>query len=164
MWNATIRSCGSLCFVQVGLNFYLALIARSFYVRYEELADELRDTFTSTSSKACKPECQYERLLARIRSLHNFQRSAEYRSTTIHSCKWTAAQLTSRRQGVLTVNVTRWIATTIFCHVALLIRAFWNRHGANESCAGRHWSGFQKPSSLFCFTCRSEDSSGSVQS
>ncbi|MEM9413254.1 MAG: hypothetical protein AAGA30_19245, partial [Planctomycetota bacterium] len=33
----------------VGLNFYLALIARSFYVRYEELADELRDTFTSTS-------------------------------------------------------------------------------------------------------------------
>ena len=33
----------------VGLNFYLALIARGFYVRYEELADEIRDTFTSSS-------------------------------------------------------------------------------------------------------------------
>ncbi len=33
----------------VGLNFYLALISRSFYVRYEELADELRDTFSSTT-------------------------------------------------------------------------------------------------------------------
>lgn len=34
----------------VGLNFYLAWIARGFYVRYEELADELRETFTSTMS------------------------------------------------------------------------------------------------------------------
>ena len=33
----------------VGLNFYLALISRSFYVRYEELADEIRETFTSSS-------------------------------------------------------------------------------------------------------------------
>ena len=35
-------------FASVGLNFYLAWIARGFYVRYEELADEIRDTFTST--------------------------------------------------------------------------------------------------------------------
>ena len=32
----------------VGLNFYLAIIARGFYVRYEELADEIRETFTSS--------------------------------------------------------------------------------------------------------------------
>lgn len=32
----------------VGLNFYLAWIARGFYVRYEELADDIRETFTSS--------------------------------------------------------------------------------------------------------------------
>ncbi len=32
----------------VGLNFYLGWISRSFYVRYSELADELRETFSST--------------------------------------------------------------------------------------------------------------------
>lgn len=32
----------------IGLNIYLGLIARSFYTRYAELADELRETFTAT--------------------------------------------------------------------------------------------------------------------
>jgi len=32
----------------LGLNIYLGWIARGFYVRYEELADELRETFTAT--------------------------------------------------------------------------------------------------------------------
>lgn len=32
----------------IGLNAYLGLIARSFYMRYAELADELRETFTAT--------------------------------------------------------------------------------------------------------------------
>lgn len=32
----------------IGLNIYLGLIARSFYMRYAELADELRETFTAT--------------------------------------------------------------------------------------------------------------------
>lgn len=32
----------------IGLNVYLGLIARSFYMRYAELADELRETFTAT--------------------------------------------------------------------------------------------------------------------
>ncbi|HMO14344.1 MAG TPA: hypothetical protein PKD64_05260 [Pirellulaceae bacterium] len=32
----------------VGLNFYLGWISRSFYVRYAELADELRETFSSS--------------------------------------------------------------------------------------------------------------------
>ena len=33
----------------LGLNIYLGWIARSFFGRYEELADELRETFTSSS-------------------------------------------------------------------------------------------------------------------
>ncbi len=32
----------------VGLNFYLSWIARGFYMRYDELADEIRETFTAT--------------------------------------------------------------------------------------------------------------------
>ncbi|MDB4778126.1 hypothetical protein OAG68_01590 [bacterium] len=32
----------------IGLNVYLGLIARSFYTRYAELADELRETFTAS--------------------------------------------------------------------------------------------------------------------
>ena len=32
----------------VGMNFYLSWIARGFYVRYEELADDIRETFTSS--------------------------------------------------------------------------------------------------------------------
>ena len=32
----------------VGINIYLGLISRSFYTRYAELADELRETFTAT--------------------------------------------------------------------------------------------------------------------
>ncbi len=32
----------------LGLNIYLGLISRGFYVRYNELADELRETFTAT--------------------------------------------------------------------------------------------------------------------
>ena len=34
--------------LSLGLNLYLAWIARGFYVRYAELADELRETFTSS--------------------------------------------------------------------------------------------------------------------
>ena len=34
----------------LGLNAYLGMIARSFYVRYEELADEIRDTFTNSTT------------------------------------------------------------------------------------------------------------------
>ena len=34
----------------IGLSIYLSWIARGFYVRYAELADELRETFTSTLS------------------------------------------------------------------------------------------------------------------
>jgi len=37
-----------LLLFSIGLNFYLGWISRSFYVRYIELADELRDTFTSS--------------------------------------------------------------------------------------------------------------------
>ncbi len=33
----------------VGLNFYLSWISRGFYVRYEELAEEIRESFTATS-------------------------------------------------------------------------------------------------------------------
>ena len=34
----------------LGLNLYLAWIARGFYFRYNELADELRETFTSSNN------------------------------------------------------------------------------------------------------------------
>ncbi len=34
--------------LSLGLNLYLAWISRGFYVRYNELADELRETFTSS--------------------------------------------------------------------------------------------------------------------
>ena len=37
-----------LMFCSLGLNFYLAFISRGFYVRYHELADELRETFSTT--------------------------------------------------------------------------------------------------------------------
>ena len=37
-----------LLLCSLGLNAYLGLISRSFYVRYNELADELRETFTVT--------------------------------------------------------------------------------------------------------------------
>jgi hypothetical protein len=33
----------------IGLNVYLSWIARGFYMRYAELAEELRETFTSTT-------------------------------------------------------------------------------------------------------------------
>jgi hypothetical protein len=33
----------------IALNFYLAFLARSFYTRYQDLADELRETFTSST-------------------------------------------------------------------------------------------------------------------
>ncbi len=45
------QTTGMLWFMMLcslGLNVYLGWIARGFYVRYEELADELRETFTST--------------------------------------------------------------------------------------------------------------------
>jgi hypothetical protein len=34
----------------IGLNIYLGLISRNFYVRYNELADELRETFSASVS------------------------------------------------------------------------------------------------------------------
>ena len=37
-----------LLLCSLGLNFYLAIISRGFYVRYHELADELRETFSAT--------------------------------------------------------------------------------------------------------------------
>ena len=40
LWFVTLMS--------IGFNFYLALLARSFYSRYNELADELRETFSAT--------------------------------------------------------------------------------------------------------------------
>lgn len=39
----------SLLIGSLGLNLYLAWISRSFYTRYGELADELRETFASTN-------------------------------------------------------------------------------------------------------------------
>ncbi len=36
-----------LLLCSIGLNIYLAWISRGFYVRYRELADELRDTFST---------------------------------------------------------------------------------------------------------------------
>ncbi len=39
-----------LLLISLGVNFYLALLSRSFYTQYEELADELRETFSTTSS------------------------------------------------------------------------------------------------------------------
>ena len=36
-----------LLLCSIGLNIYLALISRSFYSRYRDLADELRDAFTT---------------------------------------------------------------------------------------------------------------------
>ena len=40
LWFVTLMS--------IGFNFYLALLARSFYSRYNELADELRETFSTS--------------------------------------------------------------------------------------------------------------------
>ncbi|HMP81004.1 MAG TPA: hypothetical protein PKD54_16225, partial [Pirellulaceae bacterium] len=34
----------------IGINLYLAWISRGFYMRYAELADELRETFTSSNT------------------------------------------------------------------------------------------------------------------
>ena len=39
---------GFLLLCSIGLNIYLLWISRGFYVRYSELADELRETFTTT--------------------------------------------------------------------------------------------------------------------
>ena len=47
--NKSARLIYFLLLCSLGLNVYLALISRSFYVRYSELADELRETFTATS-------------------------------------------------------------------------------------------------------------------
>jgi hypothetical protein len=38
-----------MLFASIGLNFYLGWLARSFYSRYEDLADELRETFTAST-------------------------------------------------------------------------------------------------------------------
>ncbi len=37
-----------LLLCSIGLNIYLALISRGFYSRYRDLADELRDAFTTS--------------------------------------------------------------------------------------------------------------------
>ncbi len=50
--NVTEKTNGLLWFMlfcSLGINLYLWWISRSFYVRYNELADELRETFTSSS-------------------------------------------------------------------------------------------------------------------
>ena len=39
-----------LLLISLGANFYLAMLSRSFYTQYEELADELRETFSNSSS------------------------------------------------------------------------------------------------------------------
>ena len=39
-----------LLLISLGANVYLAILSRSFYTQYEELADELRETFSSSSS------------------------------------------------------------------------------------------------------------------
>ena len=39
-----------LLLCSLGLNVYLGWISRGFYVRYQELAGELRDTFTPNSA------------------------------------------------------------------------------------------------------------------
>lgn len=39
-----------LLLISLGANFYLAMLSRSFYTQYEELADELRETFSTSSS------------------------------------------------------------------------------------------------------------------
>ena len=36
--------------LSLGANFYLAMLSRSFYTRYDELADELRETFSTTNN------------------------------------------------------------------------------------------------------------------
>ncbi len=43
-----VRALWFIALLSIGMNLYLALLARSFYSRYNELADELRETFTST--------------------------------------------------------------------------------------------------------------------
>ena len=43
-----VRALWFIALLSIGLNMYLALLARSFYSRYNELADELRETFTAT--------------------------------------------------------------------------------------------------------------------
>lgn len=39
-----------LLLISLGANVYLAMLSRSFYTQYEELADELRETFSTSSS------------------------------------------------------------------------------------------------------------------
>jgi len=57
--NQTVSSAGDgrmlrlmwlLLLISLGANFYLAMLSRSFYTQYEELADELRETFSTSSS------------------------------------------------------------------------------------------------------------------
>jgi hypothetical protein len=43
-----VRALWLVAFLSIGMNAYLALLARSFYARYNELADELRETFTAS--------------------------------------------------------------------------------------------------------------------
>ena len=43
-----VRALWFIALLSIGMNMYLALLARSFYSRYNELADELRETFTSS--------------------------------------------------------------------------------------------------------------------
>jgi len=43
-----VRALWFIALLSIGMNMYLALLARSFYSRYNELADELRETFTAS--------------------------------------------------------------------------------------------------------------------
>jgi hypothetical protein len=50
-----VRALWFIALLSIGMNMYLALLARSFYSRYNELADELRETFTSSSVEYSTP-------------------------------------------------------------------------------------------------------------
>jgi len=43
-----VRALWFIALLSIAMNMYLALLARSFYGRYNELADELRETFTAS--------------------------------------------------------------------------------------------------------------------
>ena len=47
--NKLVQALWFIAFLSIGINVYLALLARTFYSRYNELADELRETFASSA-------------------------------------------------------------------------------------------------------------------
>ena len=68
-----VRALWFIALLSIGMNMYLALLARSFYSRYNELADELRETFTSSSvdysspSRSARPRREHDTVSARPR-------------------------------------------------------------------------------------------------